>query len=309
MNELLKNREHRFIDLKLNIGNLLVNVILNQGFWDVDSLWYSPPHCHSFFEIHYIQKGEIELIVSEKSMVLKGDEVCIIPPFTYHCTKKTLKPTKKISILISFQKDKSDQGKDDAYSYYKNVYCRLNRLISFRCTKSYFQDIIKTIENYEFEKPSRSYKLQNLLSLALIEATGTVADTLKLGADAAGPDNMFQEQDEDNVRRVKIESYICYNYNKNITLEDMAAFMFLSPRQTDRIVKEVTGLNFNLLLLKHRMEVAKLMMLNSEAPLGEIAVKLGYSSYNGFYKAFKSYVGLTPVDYIEKSKEERSVPV
>ena len=49
--------------------------------------------------------------------------------------------------------------------------------------------------------------------------------------------------------------------------------------------------------MKQRIEHACMLIKRRDLPLSEIAYLSGYTSYNGFLSAFKSYMGKTPKEY------------
>ncbi|MCK5196962.1 MAG: PocR ligand-binding domain-containing protein, partial [Spirochaetales bacterium] len=65
--------------------------------------------------------------------------------------------------------------------------------------------------------------------------------------------------------------YMSSNFTEKISLEDVAAEIFLSPAYFSKIFKEQTGFNFNQYLNKLRIEKSKSLLRNSRIPLVDIA--------------------------------------
>lgn len=103
-----------------------------------------------------------------------------------------------------------------------------------------------------------------------------------------------------NVYIKEILNYIEKNINKNITLEDAAAFVNLSPHYLSKIFKKETKVNFITYLTNRRIDIAKEMLEDESIPISNIAIDLSYSKSNYFSKVFKKKVGLTPSEYREK---------
>lgn len=93
------------------------------------------------------------------------------------------------------------------------------------------------------------------------------------------------------------KKFIIDNYNNDITLEDVAAHVFLSPVYFSRLFKQKAGENFIDFLLKTRMEKAKEILLKPEYKIYEICSMVGYKSTKYFYRLFKNYTGSTPTEY------------
>ena len=77
------------------------------------------------------------------------------------------------------------------------------------------------------------------------------------------------------------------NYNKNITLDDLAKELMLSKKQAEREVQRTTGNTFTKELSKRRINAAVILTQTTSLPLTKISTLVGYSSYCGFYKAYK----------------------
>jgi two-component system, response regulator YesN len=100
----------------------------------------------------------------------------------------------------------------------------------------------------------------------------------------------------------KITTFITRNSHKKIMLDDVAKFIFLSPKYLSRVFKEELGVGFKEYVLKVKMEDAKKILTNSEETINEISYKYGYKNTESFIKIFKKETGLTPTEYREKGK-------
>ena len=88
---------------------------------------------------------------------------------------------------------------------------------------------------------------------------------------------------------LQIREFFSLNYQKNVTISDLADALFLSKMQAQRVTKKYTGKTFGENLLLQRMIVAETLMKTSKMSLSEIASYVGYNSYCGFWKAYKKY--------------------
>lgn len=93
--------------------------------------------------------------------------------------------------------------------------------------------------------------------------------------------------------------YVRKNYMNKLTLEETAAFVYLSPAYFSRIFKDEMGLNFSTYLNQYRVEAARKRLLNDTASLSEIAVAVGFEGQSYFSKVFKKMTGVTPGKYRE----------
>ena len=101
-----------------------------------------------------------------------------------------------------------------------------------------------------------------------------------------------------NVQRA-IE-YIKENYNKDITLLDIAKSAAMSRSYFSAAFKTVTGISPYNFLLTTRIEKAVWLLKNSDNSVMEIAGLCGFYSLTSFNKAFKALTGVTPTYYRNK---------
>ena len=98
--------------------------------------------------------------------------------------------------------------------------------------------------------------------------------------------------------------FIESNANKDISLEDISAYSFLSKYHFHRIFKSIIGDTTKDYLTRLRLEKSALLLKNSDKAINEIAYECGYSSPETFTRAFKNYFSTTPSKFKESSKQE-----
>ena len=100
----------------------------------------------------------------------------------------------------------------------------------------------------------------------------------------------------------QIMKYMEENYQEKISLEQIAANMYLSSFYIAKIFKSETGdtpINY---LIRLRMEKAKeILEISPEEPIKEVAAAVGYSDAYHFSKLFKKHYGISPLYYKKES--------
>lgn len=99
-----------------------------------------------------------------------------------------------------------------------------------------------------------------------------------------------------NVLVKKALNYISINYNKAITLNNVVAYLEVTPGYISNLLSSYTSKNFTDLVTECRIEKAK-ELLKENYQIKEIASSLGFGSHNYFSKVFKKVTGLTPKEY------------
>ncbi|MDF2657646.1 MAG: hypothetical protein K0Q94_437 [Paenibacillus sp.] len=95
----------------------------------------------------------------------------------------------------------------------------------------------------------------------------------------------------------KAKSYIQEKYNEDLSLDDVAEHVYLSPVYFSRLFKKQTGRNFTEYVTEIRMLRAMEYLRQPQYKVYEIGSIIGFKSVKYFFKLFKQYAGCTPTEY------------
>lgn len=96
----------------------------------------------------------------------------------------------------------------------------------------------------------------------------------------------------------RMTAYIRANYAQDISLDDMAEKLNLSPKYCSALFKKQTGQTFKKALNEYRIERAKeLLQQEPDKKINDLAMEVGFVSANTFIQVFKQYMGTTPRQY------------
>ena len=95
-------------------------------------------------------------------------------------------------------------------------------------------------------------------------------------------------------RELIIEDFFSKKYNLGVTLNDLAEELAISSKHTEREVKRLTGNTFAKELAKRKLNAAIILSQTTNLSLAQISQLVGYSSYCGFYKAYKKMFNHSP---------------
>ncbi len=94
--------------------------------------------------------------------------------------------------------------------------------------------------------------------------------------------------------------YIEMNYNRDISLQEIADYVNLSRTYFSNLFKKETGVGFVEYLIKYRIEKAKELLNDSCRKIYEVGEICGFSNYRYFARTFKRITNLSPGEYREK---------
>ena len=98
-----------------------------------------------------------------------------------------------------------------------------------------------------------------------------------------------------HVQRAK--EYIENNFNKNVRLDDLAAYCDLSPTHLSRLFSGCTGVTVSEYVLSCRMRRAADLLKTTSDTVVSIAREVGCVDCGYFNKRFRMYYGVTPLNY------------
>jgi two-component system, response regulator YesN len=102
------------------------------------------------------------------------------------------------------------------------------------------------------------------------------------------------------------KQFIERNFDKKVTLEDVAGQVCLSPKYFSRIFKEITGRGFNEYRLSIKITQACGLLKNSDYTVTEISNQLGYQNLESFIRAFEKIKNVSPTQYRHHNKKHNS---
>lgn len=95
--------------------------------------------------------------------------------------------------------------------------------------------------------------------------------------------------------------YIKNNYEKNITLAEVAEHVEISKSYLSLLFKQETGINFSTFLTNYRIERSKKLLKESNLKIYEIAEKVGFDNPYYYSKVFKDVAGMTCKEFKKAS--------
>ncbi|MCK9861171.1 AraC family transcriptional regulator [Paenibacillus sp. ATY16] len=101
----------------------------------------------------------------------------------------------------------------------------------------------------------------------------------------------------------RMKLYLDQLVGETFQSEDFAQQMGLSFKQLNRIFKQHTGSTVYQYVLARKLDIARMMLQDTELPVSEIAVHLGYEDPQYFSNLFKQKTGIAPTLYRQKAND------
>ncbi|MGI6299000.1 MAG: AraC family transcriptional regulator [Saccharofermentanales bacterium] len=105
---------------------------------------------------------------------------------------------------------------------------------------------------------------------------------------------------------VKIaREYIVENHDRDISVADIAGYVFLSQGYFTRAFREETGMSPMAFMMQVRVNRACKLLEQRDMKVSGIAELVGFSSPQRFNAAFRKHVGMTPMEYRKQVQERK----
>jgi AraC family transcriptional regulator len=98
-------------------------------------------------------------------------------------------------------------------------------------------------------------------------------------------------------RMRRVTDYIEEHLDGNLSLEAMAAEVEISPVYLARAFKAAIGQSPHRYVLGRRIDRAKELLRNTDIPVVDVALSVGFSSQSHLSHWFQRYVGVSPAAY------------
>ncbi len=250
-----------------------------------------PYHYHSAFELLLMKKGSLDIALNENSYHLEVDDCLLIQGGIVHGGTPMGEDSLYECLVFSFEQ---------LFDLERPPYSFLRKLSKGSLS---LKPCIRNSEEPELVKLVKT--LFNTIHKAE-DGRGSTAlgQVLELFGNIERKDHYTQYQDMLPNRYLKHMSkvselfrYIYDNYQRQISLEDLAAVTDLSPKYFCRFFHDLTGKRPMEYLNGFRIDCAASLLITSDESINEIAYNCGFVDPCYFAKLFKRYKSLSPRGY------------
>jgi AraC-like DNA-binding protein len=259
-----------------------------------DITWSMEPNRHENYEMVYMKKGYAVFEISGQNVELGPNDIVIIKPMQYH--KFIVKSENGCEfIVLNF----TFENRIDGEFSQKPMEDFLN-FVSSRETGPYItlkvsprNEIVVLMNRILKERESSELGSEFLNYLLILELFVLLSRALKMEWE-----NSIKSKSPKLKELIGISvNYIQTNFERDISLGNIAKFVFLSPSYFTRAFKDETGMSPINYLLKVRIERAKELLAGTSTKISDIALNVGFSNQQRFNEMFKKYAKITPLQY------------
>lgn len=171
---------------------------------------------------------------------------------------------------------------------------------SYIYVKFIFSSILR-----EFYQKISTFKESNLNSgIEDIYRTTSLSDVSEIVNQAIDTfEKNFDHTDSTQHEVELIQKYIFENYDKVLSVSDLAAHVFLTPNYLSYVFKKDTGIGVNKFIKNYRMEKAKQFLEDTNIKVVKVCQMVGYANVSYFRQSFREFYGINPEKFRLKEDE------
>ena len=255
--------------------------IYSSGSMRSTNFMFGSSNWHENIEIIHITKGEGLISINGQSMSVRNGDVVVIGPNQLHA-------------LAS-----GDEHIEYRYLIVDHSFCLAN---GFDSNRNAFQSKIndKQVDTL-MKKLHLAYEMPDDAAYRTLTIRTVVLQLLLLLCNHHScPSEYNAHYQRGAAYTKKAIDYINAAYDKNFSLDDVAAFVGISKCYLSREFHRYTGYPFVAYVNHTRCKKAQQMLSDDRLEINEVGRRCGFESASYFARIFRRYIGISPAEYRAK---------
>lgn len=253
-------------------------------------MMHEPYHVHPSIEVNYLRDCSLTYSFSDTDV--------IVPPRTF-CIFWAVQPHRVIDV--------------DGRGTITNAYISLQEFWNWSLPKDFVQRLLqgcvllaksnddtddRLVERWAQERDKRDLPMNRIHCL---EAQGRLARLAHDGwSEVTQPQNHGTRQSLGSKTVLHFEQmlrFISVNYTSEIGLKEVAESAGVSPNHANTVFKKMLGKTVKAHLSDIRLTRARMLLMETDETIVNIALDSGYNSSSSFYEAFQTRLNTSPARY------------
>lgn len=296
MKHIVDNYELTSLKNEINIKHLI-----SVHYFEYSKNYIFEGESHDFWEILYVDKGEINVMADEKKYILQKGEMIFHKPNQWHNVVANGEVAPNLIVVAFDSKSKAMKYfEDKVLSIDDRVKSHLANIVG-EAKKAYSSDLsdpmMKGLKKRKKSKFGSEQLIRTHLELMLLEM---IRDK-EMYSTVARTSSAIREYAQDEKLSI-IVNFLKENLHERLTLEDICHQTLLSKSSLMKIFKEGTGISVMEYFKRLKIEEAKVLIREGNHNFTQIAEILGYNSIHYFSRTFKSVTDMTLTEYATSVK-------
>ncbi len=226
-------------------------------------------HFHNFFELEYIVSGTGKYIIDNNSYDITPGMVFFTTPASFH----QLSDADIVLYTIMFEMNACNQH------LLQTLFANSSYQVTLGTEKSriFYEAALDELVNNISNKTVAICMLDSVLAKISVES------------------HIYSPQSSSVTNQARL--FILSRFHSELTLEDVANHVGLTPTYLSQIFKKETGVTFKKYVNNLRFECARNLLEHSDMNVLQICTECGFNDYSNFIRRFKAHFGISPSQY------------
>ena len=292
------------IDLK---DSLRIEKIYSIHYFEYMNDFSFPGESHNFWELLYIDKGEINIVAGKSSHILKKGEIIFHEPNEFHNVQANGVIAPNLIVIsfscnneaMEFFRKKKFKVDETERNLLADIIIEARRCLDCRLDDPYLPNPPqKTAELFGAEQMIR-LNLEHFLIHMYRRYTGPVS--FQKNHEKTFPPKLTKSRSDAEIFN-RVLNYLNQKICTQVTIEEICKDNMVGRSQLQKIFKSQTGLGIIEYFSNLKIETAKQLIRTNHMNFTQISEYLGYSSIHYFSRQFKKITGMTPSEYASSIK-------
>ena len=245
------------------------------------------PHYHNFYEIYLFENGDVTYVVGDHRYHLQpGDILFMSPKTSHHPIFNDTKITYS-RLVLWISELFIENAKESCNCNFSLVFDIISehKMHLLRLQPAMRNQLFDTVSEMALRQPSTYSRALN--NICLLEFLVNINQLY------TGYHPSFEHNDRFTPHLVKAIDFINHNYEKQLTLEQIADVCFISKYHLAHGFKRTMGMSVYRYINMRRIFRSRQLLLSGMKP-GVVGKKCGFPNYSSFFRAFKAEYAVSP---------------
>lgn len=240
-------------------------------------------HFHMSYEIIYIKKGSMNLVINTKNYTITENKLVFISKLEEHSIKILSAEYERYFVIFSSEKLDKYINNPKLISIFKN---RPVSFVHYFDAPENTEEIMKKIM---FEYQSKDSFSEDMICGQIKELLVQLYRRNK---------DLFPILDKYIKSEVyAVQQYIDLNFKDNLKVSELADMFYINIYYLSHSFKELTGYSPKQYILLNKLSYARTLLANIQLSIEQVALQSGFYDSNSFIRYFKKEYGITPSRY------------
>lgn len=268
---------------------------------------------HDFWELLYVDKGEVEVIADDEHFVCKHDEIIFHKPNEFHALRANGVVAPNLVVLsfsclsekMKFFENKRLQINSQEKKIISQIIMEARKAFSSPLDKTYLLQLERRDDAYFGSEQMIRICLEQFI-ISLLRRYDVFQQSKE--NNLFGNNKVMTKENYEKYIYQRVTTYMNEHIRDSLTMEEICKEILISRSKLQNIFHSRHGCGVMHYFSSLKIDLGKQLMREGHMNFTEIADNLGYTSVHYFSRQFKKITNMTPSEYVSSVKGLSETP-